>query len=1498
MAKSKYAEQLNRGKPFLEEICDEQIGRLQRSSVKDKQPLLRDWEQLAGAENSVKERYRGRYLFELLQNANDAIVEAEARNGQFALERHLVRLELTAHSLLVANYGQPFAEENVRSLCLIYKSTKHSISKQIGHKGIGFKSVLEICQYPEVYSDIYAFGYDGQQFRRDIEDVLRNSYNSDLPTLVVPYHRHINQLPSADRERIETLFEDGYVTVIRLPLDNPALADEVAQRLEKDITPQLLLFLTAITQIEIAFPDGREVSFYRQPHIHHPVSGQDQLSLVALRRDDEYGDALDSRWLILGPIERSIPDRSLVEEIENEAWRDVTAVRFSLLFPLDEKEKRAKAVSASFPFHVYFPTEEPSGLRFIVHGDFHVGDDRKTIPLNRLNKWLMEEICAYLAGEGTEVLKQYWGHNEMLVDLLAPLNQPEREFARFFMDKYLGYLQIAPFVPVDGGQYKTPDKIRIPPAHADETLFRQLFPASRLRQTEKWAYPLPDVVTAERERRPPFLLSPQLGGQEVQPELVIGSLKRDGMPPLTESPELLDFLAEWYGNLREERQAFLELLQDVPIFPAVSGWRKPDEGLVFQANLRPDVADFQVPAGFEFAVIRRAVYPEQGTRSPVFKLFEDLGARPYSARAILRDAILSVLVSNARFTDLRVHEPEAIYGAYRILNDYFQDDGATTDRIGELLPRVPVPARNSRGELVWKKAGDCYFGRSWPSGNALERLYGTFEDCHFLAEIPQLVSEESERQSWFSLFRWLGVLERPQLIENAKKVARDQKITGAGLSRWSEYMRHYRAGFQCKHATRKHGASRQLQVAHSLHHFDELVAQEDVTKLLDLYRLLGQNWAFYRPYCEVTLSCKYVSYDCPQEKIENYFWFVLRRSNWLPTQIGETWTEPLSPHHIWLIGETEPTDVRRLVPTLPAEWRTGSLRDLALELGFISSGTAQVEDYIRLLQLLPERYPLVLAGAEEKEVEQWQKSVRVMFNWICERLQTGLVSRGENAPECPANLTLLAYRDGRLDYVPVTAPELVYPNDNYLAQRWEHACAYVRLNDDWRRLQSWLKLRDLTAVIESEWDPQGELVDETRKVRDKFTETLPYYLTLIRQAQPANYGTVLPRMRRLRLHVVKRLTVTEYLPQLPEVAPLVSQEKVHLEQGDELNPGVGRRQVRAGDLYITREALSNLDLLGEYIANYIEISRMGDAFIILIHRDEDGKLRFLQSRGLTAEDVQQVYEEWQDETEERENPHFADTFLQKLLQAKRNLNPQGIIPTAPAVDQVTQENAAAYNGAASQANNKEDKDAGPKRPDYPPLNLEKETGVQFTRTSDRKVDKDKAPGKRKGGNGGGRTGSIVSSEVTEELGHRGEEWAYAQEKSRLRDAGFDPAELEAMNDLVWVSDKKPMANHDILSIRVTDTGEQRPVFIEVKSSVGDGRYIKMSRSEFQLAMHLREDYWLYWVANVDEAEPDPPICYPNIAKLLADEKIEIDVDTIAMRLPQPEDELNEQGDTI
>ena len=136
----------------------------------------------------------------------------------------MVRLELTDKSLPVANFGQAFEERNVRALCRLQNTTK-SVSKQIGHKGIGFKSVLAILQRPRciplAISRSCSFGFDGDQFRNQVAESVGPDWNDDvhLPILRTPYFRNLKRLPVEERERIETLFDIGYVTVVHFPLE-------------------------------------------------------------------------------------------------------------------------------------------------------------------------------------------------------------------------------------------------------------------------------------------------------------------------------------------------------------------------------------------------------------------------------------------------------------------------------------------------------------------------------------------------------------------------------------------------------------------------------------------------------------------------------------------------------------------------------------------------------------------------------------------------------------------------------------------------------------------------------------------------------------------------------------------------------------------------------------------------------------------------------------------------------------------------------------------------------------------------------------------------------------------------------------------------------------------------------------------------------------------------------------------------------------------------------
>src|SRR5699024_9609113 len=94
-----------------------------------------------GIERAVVESgYRRAQLNELVQNAADAMIGLEGR----------LQIVLTEDTLYCANEGHPFRSAGVTSIMMAHRSSKRG--KEIGRYGLGFKSVLEISDRPEIIS--------------------------------------------------------------------------------------------------------------------------------------------------------------------------------------------------------------------------------------------------------------------------------------------------------------------------------------------------------------------------------------------------------------------------------------------------------------------------------------------------------------------------------------------------------------------------------------------------------------------------------------------------------------------------------------------------------------------------------------------------------------------------------------------------------------------------------------------------------------------------------------------------------------------------------------------------------------------------------------------------------------------------------------------------------------------------------------------------------------------------------------------------------------------------------------------------------------------------------------------------------------------------------------------------------------------------------------------------------------------------------------------------
>jgi len=1489
MAKSELDDRFQQGDGLIDRIRSDELGLLADAHESRKPTLFNHWRGLAKAEELVRREYTGRYLFELLQNANDAILDwyeqyPDRRGGQ---HRNQVRLELTDESLLVANFGLPFGENNIRALCQFGDTTKiKSASKQIGHKGIGFKSVLEITEKPEVYSDCYAFGFDREEFVKAVRRVVGKDSQEDypIPVLLTPFRRRLGKLSPYNRERIEWLFDQDYVTIIRLPFKEGINAEQVEERMRADLTPQILLFLNAIDQLEIAYPSGEDIAYWREDRRAHPNERSYQVVLYS----DEGGEAhIHSRWLMLAADEIPIKNRDLVTDL-GEAWKEVYAVRFAVAFPLD-LQGNLKADSKSQPFYVYFPAEEYSGLPFLIHADLYIASARKDIRRNAFNDWLSEELALYLTTTGVNELKRWFPGKPELVDILAPIQEPDRDFARHFLDNYLTLLRDSPFVPLTGGQYKPPPLVRLPPVGADSTLFRRFFPPSRLRGEEKWAFPLLEVEERElaRDKRGrPFLLREELGTRRVDVGDIVAALTDGPEVPVEECADLFTFVADWWDSLeRVERDRFVRFLKDCQIVPTRSGWKCPDEGMLFQANLRLE-QDIDIPEGFEFELVTIEAYgPEKSYRGTPANFLRALGVNDYQRRDILRRAILPVLRSPECFEALIAKHPTAVYDAYRFLKAYYDEDRSKTGIADDLL-RVPVPASRADHITVrtWQPAEEVYFSQYWTGSDDLETIYGCFDDVFFLGPVEELGELDDEaKQSWYGFFSWLGVAHRPRVLEATAQhgwstIRHDHPFSKRLY--WTAYVDTQAEAFECSNPAKQHGKSRLMKTTWALDHFEALVQQGDLARLGALFRLLGLYWDYYRRFLTTRLSCSYTSTGCVSESIPSYLKYCLQQTEWSPAKVwGQVSLRPLKPTDIWSLGDDAPPEVQRLVPSLPEEFRGESFRAIRADL---MKSDFQFEDYLALLMRLPEWYDLDRSDLDESELKKWQKAVGAVFYWIGQSLQNGLVRR-QDVPKCPDDLQVLAFRRERPCYVSVRSKELVYPDDPFLAKEWASDLLYLKVNNDWARLRKWLGIPNLSARIKADRHASPDLPTETQIVRERYDAALPYFLAVVQKTQPSNFERVFGRLRRLDIHVIEKLSVQQEIPDL-DLPPKQINERVHLQPRDDPNPR-GGWPVRAGDLYITRAEMDNPDLLGDYIANYIEIERLGDAFVVLYGRQDDAaRWRYLDSKGVAPQVFETVLQELgEDEDEAGVHPALEelDRKFREGTVAAITFPPEGSAPTPP--PEVLQP-PPAIGGATQQGSRQRIQN---EEPEYPDLDLRERIQIEtYHPGSSQQVGQSDGSGKPSSGGGTGLGRYHPPSEkVRKTIGRRGEEWAYEAERQRLSDLGLDPDELERDERLVWVSDRDLYANHDIKSV---DRGPDGliDIWIEVKSTAGTDQTVEWSINEFQLAASLGDRYWLYWVSHADRSKPRGPVRFQNPVKLWQDGELTLDFRQLAITLPE------------
>jgi hypothetical protein len=520
----------------------------------------------------------------------------------------------------------------------------------------------------------------------------------------------------------------------------------------------------------------------------------------------------------------------------------------------------------------------------------------------------------------------------------------------------------------------------------------------------------------------------------------------------------------------------------------------------------------------------------------------------------------------------------------------------------------------------------------------LEEIYKGFANIFFLCEVRGLdIIDKDELKEWAKFWEWLGVATAPRILiheiapEKVYTISWDHFYdhhTHAGTELWRDYLKQIETAYaKCpKHRN----VSRQLRRSVTLEGFAELIESKNGKLLQFFYDLLAKNWTHFKyndmpkaeVYCPRTNCPRYTR----SNEVSSFADYLLRQTAWIPTQTqidGKPNIELRKPSHCWFVAPSEASIIRGLLSIPLTNPDQPEHRQFCRNIGMRFIEEAKLEDWIDLLQHLPEHYPnpnVVFLPGRRKGLP----ALVTFSRWIIERINNLLTSSNFRQQPLTKKIPLIAVEGDTLRYIfpPETA---FFADDRYHSPRWRDYLPFVSMDDNWREAAKYLGLNFISNHVKDGYTPGRILEVESNSLEKRLRSALPFMLAIVNDQRGSATEDVARYLTNLKINVVDNLLVHRSLTIPPEKILSDSEAKVYLEKKTLRRIGSGGRAPRSGGLYVRQGSEKNYDIIAGPIAEYIDIPNLADAFVVLLDRgDSNGRIRFLATRNLTETHVEEM----------------------------------------------------------------------------------------------------------------------------------------------------------------------------------------------------------------------------------------------------------------------------------
>jgi len=1126
----------------------EEIQHITQEALKNQPDALAD---IGRGEQYLRQDYQGRYVFELLQNIRDAALSSE--NAEHSSAFFLV----TETALIVANYGKPFDLESIKSIRSIGLSTKSS-TKYIGHKGIGFKSVFEITENPQIFSGGYQLQFSREktvqrlrQYVSALPDEQRLSYlkkldesKQDISIMHIPHWMSIDEIKAEqDLKLIRALQERNCSTLIRLPFKRGVTSETVFKHLLL-FPKEALLFL------------GRESYGIKKVVMKNLATNRTRVLMIDSEQKAKHvrlitlKSSLQSeaeKWLVFATT-KEIPDKALTDE-QRQLFSSDKSAEIQIALSLDDTGHLKPLGARHRLFYVYFPTQEQVPLPCLIHSFFQLKPARTHFYECALNEWLCEQVATFLTGDVLEWLKNDEHLKTALPFLLIP-SYSSSSAAELLRNKLLPVLKKTAFVPtVDYHKFVKPSEICLIPdalsAQRVDVPISSLFSHQSI--SEYFRKDCYFSATEVQQRQDIVKLLRTYGAREFTQEVLLAVL--DGEAQMHQNEP------HWFQNLyhflrnatyilaqhsRKSAEAFVSKLKPKKILLSINQQLYPSDGEVqiFLPPLRHEKEIAEVPDAlkkqFEFLHPQIKLTEKNDKGDEVLNslgnfLVKNGFVKTFQFSDVLEEGILPQMESfNETFAEAeRWH-------ILRYIKHLFDQQLINASALKQLpmgTIRVPVffdeisqkeslakarhPGRpTSVGEEPkWMAAQDVYFPATWSQQDYLGQLYEDVDGSYFLASPTAMGIEEPEKESWKRFFDTIGVNEIPRIVRFTPSDDVDQyqiiqadfsKLSNHPLAKESEIFKEYLSflsdlgedeSFRPAVCWRVHEKARQtLEQIFALDKFEKLIESEKKRTLL--LSLLADNWSFYSKFKTSTYQCSHLG--CNKDKhIPSFFLFCLKHAAWIPTTLKTKEGKQLflPPDKIWVMSDPKEYQLRKYLPFAQETYDKTFLRDLS----FKSFNSATSSDFVDLLHFLEIAYPKEsLMESEKSRFKAFFKQILRHFDFAIQKAkrQDGKTAKRQEDKDVSGFHTcrLLTERDGVLDYT--NSDECLFADDKTLADSLSNHLNILVCDDELPFLFEAFSVKRLSFVVKQQSVFEASQPQQTHAIKRLFYDNSPLLYTL------------------------------------------------------------------------------------------------------------------------------------------------------------------------------------------------------------------------------------------------------------------------------------------------------------------------------------------------------------------------------------------------------------------